>query len=110
MTRKMIWAMEWVEGDQTKNNTIQKKNTINVSRYKVLRAYSKTCRVIESIENERQWETGYRMVEIFGERFLGDWVHSSIELTFNRERHNELLSLIRFKYKALKRKQTVREP
>jgi hypothetical protein len=71
-------------------------------------AYSKAIKVIESIENEGQWETGYRMVEIFGERFLGDWVNPSLDLPFNRERHNELLSLIRIKYKALKRKQTVR--
>jgi hypothetical protein len=104
MTRKTIWAMEWVGVD----STIQKKNNNVVSRYKVLRAYSKAIKVIESIENEGQWETGYRMVEIFGERFLGDWVNPSLDLPFNRERHNELLSLIRIKYKALKRKQTVR--
>jgi hypothetical protein len=44
------------------------------------------------------------MVEIFGERFTEDRVMTHLEIMYAKERHNELLSLIRIKYKMLKRK------
>jgi hypothetical protein len=56
------------------------------------------------MQNIGQWDVGYRMVEIFGERFTEDRVMTRIEMMYAKERHNELLSLIRIKYKMLKRK------
>jgi hypothetical protein len=85
--------------------SIKEKKSINPGvRSTVLRSYCKILNTIQSMQNIGQWDVGYRMVEIFGERFTEDRVMTRIEMMYAKERHNELLSLIRIKYKMLKRK------
>lgn len=84
--------------------TIKEKKSISIGvKNNVLRSYSKILNTIQSIQNIGQWDAVYRMVEIFGERFTEDRVMTHIEMMYAKERHNELLSLIRIKYKMLKR-------
>lgn len=84
--------------------TIKQKKSISPGvRSTILRSYCKILNTIQSMQNIGQWDVGYRMVEIFGERFTEDRVMTHLEMMYARERHNELLSLIRIKYKMLKR-------
>lgn len=84
-------------------NGKQLKNINPVVRFNILKAYQKIVNTLESTETEGQWDVVYRMVEIFGERFTEDRVMTHEEKVYARERHNELLSLTRIKYKMLKR-------
>lgn len=93
--------------------TVKRKEMKNINpvvRFNILKAYQKIINTLQSTETEGQWDVVYRMVEIFGERFTEDRVTTYEEKMFAKERHNELLSLTRIKYKMLKRNKTVSKP
>lgn len=88
------------------NVTVKRKEIKNINpvvRFNILKAYQKIVNTLQSSENEGQWDVVYRMVEIFGERFTEDRVMTHQEKVYAKERHNELLSLTRIKYRMLKR-------
>jgi hypothetical protein len=100
-----LWMV--MVGGESKNT----KKYVQEKKWTIARAYHKGLKIIESLENEGQWETGYRYVEIFKERFVEDRAYTPSLHTFAIGRHNDLVSILKLKRKLiLRNERIVRKP
>jgi hypothetical protein len=104
MLEELVCLLKGVESKRVKKD-------IQVRKWQIARAYHKGLKIIEGLENEGQWETGYRYVEIFGDRFTKDRAIPLSLHGFALERHIELVSILKLKRKLILRSEKmVRKP
>lgn len=96
-----LWSI--IKGTESK----KKKRITQVRKWQIARAYHKGLKIIEGLENEGQWETGYRYVEIFGDRFTRDRAIPLSLHAFALERRNELMSILKLKRKLILRSEKI---
>lgn len=100
MLEELVCLLKGVESKK-------KIKIIQVRKWQIARAYHKGLKIIEGLENEGQWETGYRYVEIFGDRFIKDRAIPLSLHGFALERHNELMSILKLKRKLILRSEKI---